>query len=838
MVKNNMTKMKSAIKLIFPICLVLFLSCTKKVPQIILPENTGQLEKLAASEIRKYIYLCSGELAVISSKPDSGIEQIILQYDPVLGDQEFSLQTENSGRNKKLTISGGSEIAVLYGAYEFAEQLGVRFYLHGDVVPDEKIKFEMPDIDIREKPVFKLRGIQPFHDFPEGPDWWNENDYKAIIGQLPKLKMNFIGFHTYPERFVKSAGQNTPEPLVWIGKQEDVNNDGTVKAAYSALHFCMQDSFWGYKPARTSDFLLGASQLFETDYFGADYMKEVSPLSDTEEEHIKLFNNVGQFFGKAFSFAHKLNVKTCVGTETPLTIPRKMKDHLGLANPEEKDILSVYKGIFTRIQRSYPLDYYWLWTPERWTWSGADEKDVIRTEKDLQLAYKALQELGNPFSLATCGWVLGPPNDRTEFDRILPKDVPFSCISREVGYIPVEKGFKNIQSRQKWAIPWLEDDANMISAQLWAGRLRKDAFDAYRYGCDGLFGIHWRTRILGPNVSCLAKAAWECDNWKVSLPDSVRDLPVKDFYNDWVKTEFGSLDTNLVNLFVAVDSKGLLLVPKEGHRRDSPLYASYWNRGPGALTVNKIDEERIARYDFIPEMEVCRAKISGAGNLERFDYWLNSFKFNKASLETALVQKNFDALVDRIEAETSVSKQKELAEKALQLRIELAGNWEKMTLVLLSKISTNGELGTLANLEMHNMRKLGYLTGHDQFLISMLGRELPAEAFPSMNYPGESRIIVTTDQGILEKGEDFRLRVRVLSQTGEISGMINWKPLGAGKYQKNALKRMDRNVFEATIPGSVISEDFEYYISVNTGEGQIVYPATAKNINKTVVILK
>ena len=61
----------------------------------------------------------------------------------------------------------------------------------------------------------------------------------------------------------------------------------------------------------------------------------------------------------------------------------------------------------------------------------------------------------------------------------------------------------------------MEDDPDMISAQLWVGRLRKDALDAYRYGCDGLFGIHWRTRILGPNVSALAKAAWTCDEWLV-----------------------------------------------------------------------------------------------------------------------------------------------------------------------------------------------------------------------------------------------------------------------------------------------------------------------------------
>jgi hypothetical protein len=49
------------------------------------------------------------------------------------------------------------------------------------------------------KPLFDRRGIQPFHDFPEGPDWWNVDAYKANIGQLTRLRMNFLGLHTYPE---------------------------------------------------------------------------------------------------------------------------------------------------------------------------------------------------------------------------------------------------------------------------------------------------------------------------------------------------------------------------------------------------------------------------------------------------------------------------------------------------------------------------------------------------------------------------------------------------------------------------------------------------------------
>ena len=87
----------------------------------------------------------------------------------------------------------------------------------------------------------------------------------------------------------------------------------------------------------------------------------------------------------------------------------------------------------------------------------------------------AAEKVGTPFTLATCGWVLGPPDDRALFDKVLPKNCPLSCINREVGHAPVEPGFAKVEGRPKWAIPWMEDDPALIIPQLWAGRMREDA---------------------------------------------------------------------------------------------------------------------------------------------------------------------------------------------------------------------------------------------------------------------------------------------------------------------------------------------------------------------------
>lgn len=38
-------------------------------------------------------------------------------------------------------------------------------------------------------PTFGTRGLQPFHDFASGPDWWTEQDYK--VGDILRRQHKF-----------------------------------------------------------------------------------------------------------------------------------------------------------------------------------------------------------------------------------------------------------------------------------------------------------------------------------------------------------------------------------------------------------------------------------------------------------------------------------------------------------------------------------------------------------------------------------------------------------------------------------------------------------------------
>ena len=509
-------------------CLVSVVLCATASAQnatltIVRSRDASPIEDFAAREIQRYLYLCTGDLfPVVTQAPDAdaivvtqsnrGMVDALRGSGDVgvdsLGPQDYLLHSQDASGHRVLYIVGGSDIAALYGAYRFVEHLGVRFYLHGDVIPDRREPLSLPKLHETASPLFSLRGIQPFHDFPEGPDWWNTDDYEAIIGQLPKMRMNFIGLHTYPE------DRPNAEPTVWIGRRDDVTPQGDVTFSYPAIYYnTALPVNWGLQPKSTSDYACGAAALFSRDDYGSEIMEGLAPRPESPEDCNEVFNRTGTMFRNAFGLAKTLGVKTCVGTETPLVVPKRVQERGG-------EVADLYQGMFTRIMRAYPIDYYWLWTPEPWTWEGTTPEAAQRTVDDILTARAAIDAVETPFKLATCGWVLGPQFDRAYLDGKLPKDIALSCISRSVGHDPVEPAFADVTGRETWAIPWLEDDPAMTSPQLWAGRMRRDARDALAYGCTGLMGIHWRTRILAPNVAALAQAAWTQADWATTEPST------------------------------------------------------------------------------------------------------------------------------------------------------------------------------------------------------------------------------------------------------------------------------------------------------------------------------
>jgi hypothetical protein len=796
--------------------------------RIVSPAKPSAMETLAAREVRRYFYLRTGQLAAIANSdgPVSG-DAIVVRKDATrgLGPEEYILET----KGRAAYLLGGGDAGTLYAAYRFAERLGVRFYLHGDVIPDRRIAPAIPQLDEHGKPLFDIRGIQPFHDFPEGPDWWDLDDYLAYIAQLPKLRMNFLGLHNYPE------GAVGPEPGVWIGQPGDLGARGAAGFSYpSQWANTARNGMWGYSAMKTSEFSGGASLLFESDDFGPAVMKGMMPSPATPEDSNRLFNQTGEMLRAAFAEARSLGVKTCIGTETPLTIPKLVEARLQAQGKDPKNSATVrelYEGMFRRIAALYPVDYYWLWTPEDWTWGGNKPGQFEATIADIQAALDALRNIGKPFTLATSGWVLGPQNDRAALDRFLPADVPMSSINRLTGHAPDERGFANVHGRPKWVIPWLENDPNLTAPQPWVGRLRYDAADARRLGCTGLLGIHWRTKIMAGNIAALAAAAWD-QSWvpgdfdtsavPPQPPEPVgqnanplrnRAMPVDDFYLDFARANFGSS---------VAQAAGRILARIDGVNMAEP---TAWQKGPGGIVANPIPWMEVKkRYAFVDELAALRPKVEGPGNLERFDYWLSTYRYMAALAEAGCLRGDLDKAVAA----------KDFA-LALSTRISLTRAWERMMAFQMAAADTPGELGTLANLEQHSRGTLKFLSAHDDEIVKALGKPLPQSAEPAKVYAGPARIIVPAARTLVGKGEALNIKVIAIDRHPVKKASAFWRPLGGKSFHEAALQHLGRAVYTLSLPPA--ESDIEYYIQAETATGKkINWPATAPYLNQTCVV--
>lgn len=731
-------------------------SVTAAAQTIVCPEESPDNVKLAAKEIRRYVYLRTGNLLPIAGA-GSGIA---LKIDSALGAEEYGITPDG--------ITGGSDVGVLYGAYRYAECLGVRFYLHGDVIPDERLR-ALPSVNETGKPLFALRGLNPWGSHPFGFDAWGADDFKAVITQLAKMRMNFIGMHCYPE------GHPYAEPTVWHGLTGDFDSKGRVKASYPSRYYntLVTTAWGGYQPRKTSEYSLGGALLFEDDAWSPEVMRGHCPLPVTPEECNDVFNRTAAQFNEAFGFARVLGVKTCLGTETPLMLPKNLADR-------SSDARAIYEATFRRIMAAHPLDYYWLWTPEGWTWEGNKPEQYAATITDVSAAIQALKDSGAPFKLATCGWVLGPQHDRAAFDNDLPKNIPMSAISRGLGTTEVDPAFARVSVREKWAIPWLEGDGGqgLAGLQLLAGRMRRDAADARAYGCTGLMGLHWRTEILSPNVSALAQAAWNQD-WQTGAKKE-RSLPADDFYADWAQANFGCAPAGKV--FAAIDGK-VPVVVKDGCPSGSldPVEEPWVTMAP--------------QYAFVDELEKLRPEIKGTGNLDRFDYWLNTFKCIRALMKTRCAMG---------------AKQPE----------EILKTWTEAYTSLLAIVNSPGALAMVVNMENH--------PGWGPAVAGSIGKPLPNA------YTGQPRLIVPTVRSLARKGESIRLKIIALDDDPVTRVSLKLRPLGGKDWQGIPASHLARATYMAELPE--LQGDVEYHITAETADGRILlWPATAPELNQTIV---
>ncbi len=319
--------------------------------------------------------------------------------------------------------------------------------------------------------------------------------------------------------------------------------------------------------------------------------------------------------------------------------------------------------------------------------------------------------------------------------------------------------------------------------------------------------------------------------------DRPRDLPVDDFYADWALTQFGpEVFQPIARLFASLD--GEPSAADRGQRTSNLPRPSTWVKGPGGIKPDERPWEQVSKeYTFVEKMAKLRPQVKGAGNLERFDYWLNNFRYLRAVGKVNCTWAKFNAAMKKVKDQKNPDDQKQLARQlALPLRRELVAQVADVHRYLLATVSTNGAMGNVTNWQQHIMPSL--LTEPGQELAKILGEDLPADAIPSKQYVGPLRIFLPTVRTSLNIGEDLKLKIIIMAQNSLKDIALYFRPMGKGKYNRIAPTHIARGVYSVKIPANRIKTDLEYYVKASLTDGrQIAFPAAAPHINQTVVVI-
>jgi hypothetical protein len=397
--------------------------------------------------------------------------------------------------------------------------------------------------------------------------------------------------------------------------------------------------------------------------------------------------------------------------------------------------------------------------------------------------------------------------------------------------MPVDPGFAKFLGRSMWEISWLEDDQALTAPQLWAARARRDAFDALHYGCDGLMGIHWRTRELDPAFSALAKAGWSQAGWSAGWhgggAPGADSPPVKDFYLDWAGHEFGQdVATRAAKIFSRLDGN----MPRPAD----------WLHGPGCVKAETNSWAEVSRdYAFVDEFAALAPQVKGAGDRERYDWWLKSFQYARAMAKVSCVWvRAYNAVVYAMDATNSAEGARLARETAVPLRRELISDLTEAYGLLLATVSSPGELGTIANWEQHIFPMM--LNKPGAGLAGLLGENLADDLQMPRHYTGPLRLIVPTVRGSYYRGEQLSLKVLVLSAEPPADPVVHWRALGQGVWREFPARHQARGVWRAAFPADATSAlGLEYYLTEGgAGQPPAIWPPSAPEFGQTLSALE
>ena len=740
---------------------------------------------LAMTELRLGLQrLGGGDSAV------AGVKKVLMAVEPdkYRNPESYSISLRPDG----LVFSAASEQALLYAVFDFLERQGVFFGIDGESYPFDPVRqLTLPPADHpwEATPRFETRGLLPWPDFLNCISVYNEEDFRAYFEAMVRMRFNTFGMHVYT-----GADQ-------WAESYLSFEFAG---AGHLAFLDTTATNRWGYLPERTSRFTMGAAEFYDGEVFGSDATRFARGPWETAELTRAMLR-------KAFAYAKKLGIRTGIGFE-----PYQIPDEILRALPPEvkpagqtdrpqtgprfdtesltaRDMLETRLG---QLLEAYPdVEYVWLWEDEQMNWDSRKTNEPLSVTPFIQ-AHAFLRRHAPDKKLVVSGWG-GVSRHFESFHKRLPMDIIFACLSDSLGWDPVSEVFGRLEGRERWPIPWLEDDPSMWLPQFHVHRFKRDMDLAETYGCQGLIGIHWRHRIVDPTAGYQARYSWD------------RELKPAAYYQTYARTQAAAdRSSKLAEALDSADRDRKLLCTwtgeiKDGHavtREFSGDYSeafTFWNDyEPDPATLRSQQE--------VAESLRSIADTAGAPpERERLEYLAHHVEFLVPYSEAWILAHRIHLILQEA-GELKRGGNREQAKgkvrsEAVPLWLKLAPQVRAAVLCFQAIACTRNDLGTLAS--MHN--KLVRLT---LYRLPLSIREYLGETPPEIERAfseatrhdagAQGRVFIPTRPTLLSKGERLRLTIVALA-TGPAA--LDYRVAGSRQWEKTEAKLTGRKTYEVVL---------------------------------------
>ena len=733
----------------------------------------------------------------------------------------------------ELTFTGASERALLYSVFDFLERQGTFFGLDGENYPlDIPAALNVPHLDNpwMASPRFVVRGLLPWPDFLNCISVFNSEDFRAYFESMLRMRFNTFGMHVYT-----GAEQ-------WAESYLSFEYGGVGHLAYLDNS---ASNRWGYLPQRTSRYAMGAPQFYDSEVFGSDATRLAKDPWETAERTRDLLRG-------AFDYAKRLGIRTGIGFE-PYQIPDEI---LRALPPEAKpapdparpksaprfDIESVaahklLEGRLAQLLEAYPeVEYVWLWEDEAMNWESR-RTGVPLSTTPFQQAYDFLKRHAPNKRLVCSGWG-GVARHFEYFHQKLPGNVIFSCLNDSLGWDPVDEVFARLEGRERWPIPWLEDDPSMWLPQFHVHRTERDVNLAEQYGCQGLLGIHWRHRITAPTASYQAKSSWD----KLLTP--------AEHFRTYAKTQVaGDRVSPLAELMTAMDKEQKLLGSTTNEVKDGHVvyhqFAGDYDEGfvywsdyePTPLVV-------ASQKDVASSLRAIAGKAQSATEQERIEYLTQHVEFAVSYTDAWINAHHIDKVLQQaseLKKARKVDAARQLiANDAVPTWLRMAPEVRRAMLHFQNIVATRSDLGTLASLQNKFVRLalIRLRLSLQEYL-----NELPAETealYRELVAPDPSaplRLFIPTNPSMLWNGEQVRVMI-IVTGSGPIDKVtVHYQLHGSAEWKDVPAELLGRRTYQAYIgPFSIPQPLVRYFASASVGNGAAVWPPEAPEGSRMITL--